>query len=196
MSTIKATHIQHPSAASPNFTLASDGTVSGGAGLGGLVHIHTETFASVSSVSIDDVFDATYDNYRVMIFFNNTGSADTNFRWRASGVDNATTSSYITTRFRVQDTTLQGNRYADNKAVSVGVSRPQVAGLSIDIIHPFQSVATTFMAHAMDNGGGTQADLYLYSGYHNQLSSYDGFSFFPNGGLLTGSLSVYGYANS
>ena len=46
--------------------LANSGTATGFGTVGGLVHLHTTTISSiVSEVQINDVFNATYSNYRI-----------------------------------------------------------------------------------------------------------------------------------
>ena len=56
----------------------------------GLVLLNTTSFTAVASQSINDVFSATYDFYRII--GNLTGSAaaaDLSFRLRVSGADNS-----------------------------------------------------------------------------------------------------------
>lgn len=190
MSTIKATHIQHPSAASPNFTLASDGTVSGGAGLGGLVHIHTETFASVSSVSIDDVFDATYNNYRVIVKFYWDTNSNSFIYGRFGGSDVGTSSNSY--HFNSFNTTMgtsyfNSSSYIFNRANGNG---NDVGLYFFDIFEPFDTNRRTLAWGSYFNNN-TIGDMYSFSN-----TEFDGFRFAVDAGTATGVISVYGYANS
>jgi hypothetical protein len=192
MSTIKATHIQHPSAASPNLTLASDGTVSGGAGLGGLVHIHTETFASVSSVSIDDVFSEEYDNYRIIIY-GATASTDNalDFRLRASGTD-STSSDYHLQILNYANTSLSGGRQTGGVSAEFGRINTGGSSFGIDMCSPFLPKVTTFISNNSYNLDSTVRQVY---GRHGATTSFDGLTIYHSG-TITGTIRIYGYANS
>jgi hypothetical protein len=193
MSTIKATHIQHPSAASPNFTLASDGTVSGGAGLGGLVHIHTETFASVS---IDDVFSAEYDNYLMTLVPVGTGRVALRLRFRSGGTDN-TASSYQGQYMSYESTTLYAARETNNSNSRIGAVDPNATPVAVEIMSPFLSsqtvgVSRLGIAAAAASSNGVAVESFGFSG----TTSFDGFTLFLASGTFTGTLRIYGYANS
>ena len=56
----------------------------------GMVHLHTETFSASSSVSIDNVFSSTYDDYRVMMRYSARVSSDLYLRYRSGGLDSPT----------------------------------------------------------------------------------------------------------
>jgi hypothetical protein len=55
----------------------------------GLTLINTTSFTGVSSQSINDVFSATYENYVVVMCFENTADTTNFFRWRVSGTDDS-----------------------------------------------------------------------------------------------------------
>jgi hypothetical protein len=193
MSTVKATYIQHPSASSPNFTLASDGTVSGGAGLGGLVHIHTESFSAVSSVSIDDVFDATYNNYRLILDTTTTANVEWSLRLRVSGADNSTANSYVTQKLTASASTVSGSRTTSDNWSFGEHQNVQANGHDAIIWRPFAAEKTSFW----NNTAATSSSAYLSirTGTHNQATSYDGFTIYQASGTFSGTLRVYGYAN-
>ena len=194
MSTIKATNIQHPSAASPNLVLASDGSVSGGAGLGGLVHLHTESFSAVSSVSIDNVFSSTYDNYLISTQYDTSGSVTLRVRFRASGTDNSTASSYVTQSLQAAGSSVSAGQTSQdygNMAFGFGT---QHNGSHVSVYGPFLAQPTALRSvSAMDYTGAIIEDTALT---HNQSVSYDGLTVYLPSGTFTGSLSIYGYANS
>lgn len=194
MSTIKTTHLQHPSSGSPNLTLAADGSVSGGAGLGGLVHIHTESFSAVSSVSIDDVFTSDYQNYRVLIANENSASGDRYLRLRVSGTD-ITSSIYNRQNISGSGASANAARQGDANTWNMG---NQTANQG-------QSVTATFFrpAEARWTAGEYSmtrdpATPIFYVGYlsHRASTAYDGLTFYTATGTMTGTIRIYGYANS
>ena len=194
MSTLKTTNIQHPSAGSPNLVLAADGSVSGGAGLGGLVHIHTEDFTARSSVSIDDVFDATYDNYLIVVA-GVVGSVATGFRlrWRASSSD-ATGSNYKWANryfaFSGSVGTDAGNPTDHTLVVGATGTGAQRSGAHIFVNNPYTSSYTNHQIISNSNNSSAAG-----AGMHEQATAYDGFTVYPVSGTITGTIRVYGYAN-
>jgi hypothetical protein len=75
---------------------------------GALTLLDTTTFSAQSSVSFDDVFSATYDNY--LIHIANTGSTtavDVLMRLRAAGVDNSS-ANYSRSSIFQSSTTVSG----------------------------------------------------------------------------------------
>jgi len=193
MSTLKTTNIQHPSAGSPNLVLAADGSVSGGAGLGGLVHLHTEDFTAQPSVSIDDVFDSTYDNYRVIVNITGSTSAFHYMRFRASGSTDST-SNYAHQQFDVNGTGVSAGRSTSRTNIRITYQDTGDGAIAIDVFSPFLSKGSTVYS----NGISTYAGAYViqWVGSYGASTSFDGFSVTADAGTMTGSLSVYGYRKS
>jgi hypothetical protein len=71
-------------------TLADDiDTTLGVYASSGLTLINTTSFSAVSSQSFDDVFSATYDNYKIFYrYLKATTTSDAQLRMRVSGADN------------------------------------------------------------------------------------------------------------
>lgn len=202
MSTIKATYLQHPSSSSANLTLASDGTVSGGSGLGGLVHLHTESMTSDSSLSIDNVFDSTYDFYRIHV--RATGSS-TNLqlrcRTRLSGADD-TASVYYTSSY-----------YIGTTGAGAGSTVGVITNVGWEILNATDPADTNSqgyfdLAYPLSNkrkqGSGLFSQQNPSSVGYGQIrwmnktntTNFDGLTFFTNTGTITAEFSIYGYANS
>ena len=163
----------------------------------GLVHLHTETFSSVSSVSIDDVFSAEYENYRVLVR-GTVGSAAANlgYRLRSSSVDNS--ASYygvfngIEYTGTARTTLISNGNYAPLVQMYGGHPCAEAT-----IYGPFQSVTTrsSGTASGLATSGGNH--VFGYHGlWHNTTTSFDGISVLVTSGTLTGSVSVYGYRNN
>jgi hypothetical protein len=196
MSTLKTTNIQHPSAGSPNLVLAADGSVSGGAGLGGLVHIHTESFSAASAVIFDNVFSSEYENYAVIAHaITASGETDAYFRLRASG-SNASGSNYA---FFNQASGVNGTNYNQSNALTSRLVPGRIgpngtSSLFINIFRPYIAAQTTFQSQNVAIGTTT---VFVQSGggLHDLSTAYDGFYFYPASSTITGTLRIYGYAN-
>lgn len=158
----------------------------------GLVHINTTDFSAVASQSLDNVFSATYDNYRILIN-NATGSTtnNINLRLRVGGSDNSTASSYFRRGAVVSGATLSASQDTQNFLLLTStLTNP--ASSSVEVFNPFKTTRTNFNVFS-----APQDDIYYsWIGGHNQTVSYSGFSLIASTGNISGSVSVYGYRKS
>lgn len=156
---------------------------------GGLVLLNTTSFSAVASQSINDVFSTTYNNYKIVIYTSADSDRDMQLRLRVSGSDNSTASSYNWHRqASFSGTALLADRtdtYWNIGASATAAKFPQI----IELGNPFIAEPTGITAV-----GGRHTLSQFMTGYHNQSTSYTGFTLFPNTGTITGSVSVYGYS--
>jgi hypothetical protein len=163
-------------------------SVAVGSGSGSVATQGTVTFSAASSVSVNNVFSSTYQNYLVQ--FKGGASADTTLRMnlRVGGVDNTTASSYGLQRVNADSTTLAAARSTTTYWDSMNVYSTQDNIFNLTISNPF---ATEF---TLINASNTKYNVYqAFGGFHNQNTSYDGFTFTPASGTITGTVRVYGY---
>jgi len=156
----------------------------------GMVLLNTTSYTAQSSVSVSSIFNATYKNYRIVISHKNSTDADTYFRVRSASTD-LTSSNYLYGVYYVGATSSIAAASANNTTAaffymaSYGTWRGQTV---IDICSPFITEVTTVNAHS------TGRILNLLGGSLNNITtSYDGFTFYPSAGTMTGQVSVYGY---
>lgn len=167
------------------------------AGAGGLVHINTTTFTTQSTVSINNVFTSTYDNYRILMNITaaSTGLVITS-RMRVASVDNSA-AIYDTmaiglnnaTAFSARDPILTSfNICSTNSPVSV----------SIDVYNPFLTQNTVFQAFTGPNveQTGVSNRMDLRANIHRTATSFDGVTFAPSSGTISGTIRIYGFKNS
>ena len=162
----------------------------------GLVLIDEESFSAVSSVSLNNVFTSTYENYRILISLTAT-STDLAFRMRlrAAGSDSAT--NYFWGGYAVPTTGSSVN-YQTGSATQIDLgdvdsSNAEYGGWSIDVLRPQKANRTIFNLQGTNtSGAGLFYGLYL-SAVHNQATAYDGFTLLASSGNFTGNVRVYGY---
>lgn len=159
----------------------------------GLTKITSSSFSASSAVNVNDVFSATYKNYKVML--NITSSAagiNCNFRYRVGGADNST-ANYATQLLN-----------ATGASVAAGNVSGQTSGFLIDIknvnanqeltfFNPFASELT--YSTAVGNWEASAPILQQRFGGFNATTSFTGFTIIPASGTITGSLIVYGLAD-
>ena len=159
----------------------------------GLVHLHTETFSGVSSVSIDDVFSSTYDSYNLVFLGTSSSSSQVSIQLRSSGVDATGATDYENQQIQAQSSTLNAANFAENSFRGPRVAAEMgVAEISIHYpaaaSYTFEQCFTTRQRDEMMN---------LRGGIHLQAVAYDGLTLTtPSGVTFSGSLRIYGYRNS
>ena len=162
----------------------------------GMVLLNTTSFSAVASQSINSVFNATYDNYRIVTTITSSSASDTVYlRLRASGTDD-TSGNYNRTLVESNSGGVT-NRY-DSGATSIDVTvthSPSAngGGFSFDLERPFLSVWSVGLLNAAgrNSTGGWVGRAGGFT--HSVATSYDGFTIFTGSGTITGTVSVYGY---
>lgn len=164
----------------------------------GLVLVKSQTVGTaVSSVTVSDAFNATYDNYRIII----------------QGVDSSATAHSIT--FQLNNSTGStyriGGVYADFGTTTLNGYGPAATtrwndilplsdinqGGSIDLYGPFLSQATMFTSQGVRNSS-TNNSWYMMNGLDTSTASSTGFvvgSTVGGATLTGGTIRVYGYRN-
>lgn len=157
----------------------------------GLVLLNTTSFSGVASQSFNNVFSATYTNYRIVFNVEHTvGLVVLNFRLRVSGTD-ATGANY---NFQTLsgDNTISGGRSQNQTSSEIALISTSVGNNgSTDIYRPFLTNQTSFITQTISPYNSPYGRIYW--GEHTPATSYDGFTIFPPSGNMTGTVSVYGY---
>ena len=169
-------------------------------GGGGLVFITRNNFNTASSVILNNVFSSTYDSYRIIL---DLYGAETNgyIRLRANGTDNSSSNYYWSSIYGSSAvTTVSADRSNGLNTQWTVMDISSFNGgsrMSYDITDPFNTARTNF------SGTGTYipgADNQNYNivraGSTSVTTSYDGFTFYPASGTVSGDITVFGYARS
>ena len=173
-------------------TSVAVGSGSGSVGTAGQV-----TFSGASSVSLNDVFSTTYDNYKILLRLT-AASADmfVNFRFRVSGADNST-SNYSRVGWYVGSDSSSGATVSINQAQfglgSMDTTTPTYHLHDILISLPFATDYTQFQkTSGVKNSSAIHFSEYD-SNWFNATTSFTGFTVYASTGNITGTVSVYGY---
>jgi len=166
---------------------------------GGLVHISTDTFTTVSNFEKDSVFSATYDIYKIFITMDTTNNINSSINFEMRGSSSNVTSNYVGQRWYsniggtslvIADTGTSSWYIADP-----GGTDPNRFGAEITLFNPASAEDTTFRSIAQ----GPYASAYytqISYGYNSNNTAYDGFNLNYSGTQMTGKVSTYGLALS
>ena len=172
---------------------AADTTVKAVSDAQGLVHINTTSFSAVSAVSIENVFSATYKNYRILLNHSNSaGAVTTHLRLRNAGSDAST--NYYHSGIQTSSNSATINSYRADNSTFFGLGDGDGASsyaCVIDIFSPFESAYTRFSSNFVGRLNNYKSFWQL--GGHDTSSSYSSFTIYVTSGTLTGSITVMGY---
>lgn len=149
------------------------------------------TFSGVTSLSLNGVFSADFDNYVVSV--RGTSSTNTNlfYRLRASGSD-ADGSNYTVQELVAESTAVSAARYTSQTRANNFLFGPSLQnGNGLYFYGPFLAQPTASRVVSVGESGG--ARIIEYAVTHSLSTSYDGFTFLTTSAVtVTGALQVYG----
>lgn len=169
---------------------------------GGLVYV-TQTLVSsgsATSVSFNNCFTSTYDNYRILIdgFQPQNAGRGLNFRLRVGGVDASGASDYPNAFLGLKaDGTASNFNSAGDSYGSTGMYNSSTTipygSTSIDIFNPAKAERT--FANVSAQLFDSQIFHRTGSFAHNLTTAYDGFTLLlsSTGNITTLRVRVYGY---
>ncbi len=144
---------------------------------------YTTTFTGVSSISLNGVFSADYDNYAMWLKLVGSTVTTLHLRVRAASTD-LSTSSYYNTR------TSGVGTNAASMTLALAIASANKTTSVVSISGPFLTEETGALIQTDQTSG---YDCYFGSSGVRNGNSYDGFTIFPGAGTVTGTVSVYGY---
>lgn len=160
----------------------------------GLTLITTETFTSVSSISINGCFSSAYRNYRILgrVATSNAGIYIW-LRMRDAGTD-ATGANYNFQEIFASTTAAGGSRVTGG---TFGALFYSVGGgdqaWSTDVYSPQIAANTIWNSYGMRSPDTSTPVVNGWGGAHTLATAYTGLTIAAETGNFTGTISVYGY---
>lgn len=161
---------------------------------GALTYVGGTTFTTSAAVNVDNVFSATYANYLVIADFVGSATLGMSLRFRVSGADN-TTSNYNSQALSAASTSVAGSRSTAQTSMGFTDTSVDPNFAQITVLNPFATAKTMVGGYGIFNGG-SGIEVQNKMGTFTATTSFTGFSIFPASGTITGTIRVYGLANS
>lgn len=168
---------------------ATNGTVGSTGGI---------TFSAASTVSVDNIFSSTYDNYKIVLSYTTAGSsgAALTMRLRTSSGDISTLNHfYGLMRYGFNGTQYNAGASTAQTSWLITHSYTLTNSLSLDIFNPFVSTRQTNLTgnmYGVDSGSNAETNGVVSARFDNN-TSFTGFSLIQATTTMTGTLQVYGY---
>lgn len=158
----------------------------------GLVHLHTETFSAVSSVSIDNVFSSQYATYEMFgVLTTATNDFALELRLRASGSNDTSSNYHYQQMFGQNSATGVAATTTSFGRISIDDNFPNA--IKINLVDPASASQTGYF-HSGYSGYSTGQGA-TTAGVHAASTAFDGFTLF-GASAFSGSIRIYGYRNS
>jgi hypothetical protein len=157
----------------------------------GLVYITESTFTASSAVNLNSIFSATYQNYKIELFITNSSQVVLNYRYRVGGVDNST-ANYGNQYLVADNTTVVAARTTGQTIGDIGqMTLSNLSYMDITLFNPFAAANKGMLV----TGGSFVGEAYMRNQVNNfkASTSFDGISFIPASGTMTGTVRVYGF---
>jgi hypothetical protein len=157
----------------------------------GLVFIKAQTIGSaVSSVTVTDAFNTTYDNYKIFVS-NFATSGENNLGITFNNSTGSTYNDVINFNAIAGVATLETSASTTKIKVAIYNSSGKTS-FSSEIFSPFLAVTTQIFTTGSSSKYVSQG-----GGFDSNAASQTGFTLTPAVGTMTGgTIRVYGYANS
>jgi hypothetical protein len=170
-------------------------SVAVGSGTGSANTLGTVTFSGCSSVSLNGIFSATYDNYQIVANFVGSTGIGVGMRIRNAGTDE-TGSYYYFNRIFMQSGSTSITGYAGDPQTRMTIGEANIGNTIIEILiaNPATSKTKNLIVN-MNGHAATESYLGYASGFVDRTTAYDGLTILPDTGTITGTIRVYGFNN-
>jgi hypothetical protein len=187
---------QSYAAAQPATKMIVPTSVAVGSGSGAVDTNGAVTFSGASSVSLNGCFTSAYQNYSIIV--NDDSASATGyqlFRLRTNGTDNSTSNYYSSGIYNVSTAgTPTGEVFSGTGAtIKYMESTTTDAFTKMDISNPQLTKKTVYSLTSVRYASASVN--YVNMGAFNSTTSFDGITFYPASGTITGTIRVYGYKN-
>jgi hypothetical protein len=181
-------------------TLITPTSISATGGSGTIGATGSVSFTSASAISLNNVFSATYDAYKVLVDITaSSASSDLSFKYRTAGTDLSGTYYGGFTGLNHSGTAVTWaiNNSSGAKVAEFNTFTKRATLIDLSLYGPFLTSTkdATWNAQCVHTSTQTGMGGAGGVGYDTAGSASDGISFIKSSGTMTGTIRVYGYKN-
>jgi hypothetical protein len=154
------------------------------------------TYSGCTVVELRNVFTSAYTNYEVVIAGTKTGTSGTHYTWARLATDSAVQTGNYQAGFNAIESgfTATTNVYESTNVpfvYSAQTNNPYATNMTV--YNPAAAIVTTFRHTSMGYAPGNARQHSAGGGVHLVASSYSSIQLGVTGGVLNGTIQVYGY---
>ena len=168
-------------------------TISVSGGSGSISTTGAVSFTSASSISLNGIFNATYNFYKLVIAGTSSGDVGLYGRYRVLNSDETGANYSYTGVYTNNAAGPSRSRDAGSTSHYLGSTGSNGFGCEVTLFNPFSTshkkihTVNCFTNYAADR------EFYASGGQYNATTSYDSYSCYLSSGTFTGTVSLYGY---
>lgn len=147
-------------------------------------------FSAVTSLSLNDVFTSSFDNYLVVVNLTATTGILASMRLRASGTDNSA-SDYTFQFLDVNNTNRNAVRSTSQNFTYWILAGNRPSGMLAHFYGPALAEPTAWRTITSKNDSTAPGELFETATTHSASTSFDGFTMYSS--AMTGNVHVFGY---
>jgi hypothetical protein len=160
--------------------------------------IRAVNFTSQGTLTLNNVFSSTYDNYLIDLYItqNTTGSDST---WTLVNGSTPAASNWGHNTLALAAAAAAHNTSASNQPAAhfYPVNAGAGIGVKFTIYSPFIAARTTAFVESITNSSGYGSNHAIWThAILNNSTSYEGFRYTLTAGSMTGTIRVYGLRNA
>jgi len=149
-------------------------------------------FASATSLSLNGVFTADFDDYMIVCRHTATAQQNISIRLRDSTPSDASGSNYTTQFLQADSTTVSGGRTTYNTGYIAGQDSTARAGFTVHAYGP--NLAQPTAVRSVTGRSYLSATIEDWAWTHSLSTAYVGFTLIAGAGNISGLITVYGLA--
>lgn len=151
----------------------------------------------VSTISINNCFSSTYENYRIVGSFTATsGTGGINARLRASGTDTTTNYTSQNTEGYSSSVVTTFNYVGTDEWYIGDIGSNLATSFAYDIYRPQTAQKTSYSGTGLYVSTAGTLITQMVAGVQSATTQFDGITIYTTSPNITGTIRVYGYANS
>jgi len=161
----------------------------------------TVTFSNATTLSLNECFSSTYDNYRIQLELTSGNCGGVRMRMRSGTTDISTSTYHHVFHYSQMNAASNFTTNTSNASTtSMWISDLSTNGIyshsSFDVASPFLSLPSVVVGQHMvyQNSGASLYGIY-FVGSNINSTSYNGMSLVPDSNSITGTIRIYGYRN-
>jgi hypothetical protein len=160
----------------------------------GMVLLNTTSFSAVASQSVNDVFSATYENYKIVMDLAGSTNYAFTMRLRVAGADNTTTNYHLQFGLDNGAAVSAGRSSSQTSWTLDGAATNDRMQYVMEISNPFLGTFTGALSNGnllYSNGAGIKHIATAHA--FGATTSFTGYTLIASAGNITGKVSTYGY---
>lgn len=158
----------------------------------GLTYVTSTTLSAASTISVNNCFSSTYDNYKIVLTdISPSNTVDVRFNFATGGTINTTGNYWMANTF-ISGTSISVNEETSQNSFRCVFSQGGSTAVAwMDVVNPFGTANTYVWLNNV--GYATTIINRSFVGFFNAATSFDGFKLVVASGTVSAKVNVFGY---